>query len=209
MPFCMLRRSRFVLTGLCVAVLAVGVGACGDDDKDSGASAVPTSRGESAGNGNDGSTQTTLIDSGSSGLPNDACALLGAADVEAALGVAVDGKNADRAGSGSSEPQIKGCTWGDVTADSGLIAVQVSAPDSETGIDYLESVVEAAGGGGTPVDIGEGGQLIPRAHVPYGGGVGFSVMFTNDGNTVVVGATKATEAQTKAAAAAVLAKLNG
>ena len=201
--------SRFVLTGLCVAVLAIGAGACGDDDKGSGANAAPTSRGESADNGNDGSTQTTLIDSGSSELPSDACALLSAADVEAALGVAAVGKNADRAGSGSSEPLIKGCTWGEVTADSGLIAVQVSQPDPDTGIDYLKSVVNAAGGGGTPVDIGAGGQLIPRAHVPFGGGVGFSVMFTNDGNTVVVGATKATEAQTKAAAAAVLANLNG
>jgi hypothetical protein len=90
-----------------------------------------------------------------------------------------------------------------------MIAVQVATPDPDTGINYLESVVNAAGGGGTPVDIGDDGQLVPRAHVPYGGGVGFSVMFTNNGNTVVVGATKASEAQTKAAAEAVLANLNG
>jgi hypothetical protein len=199
---------RPVLGGLFAVVLALGVGACGgDDDKDTGASATPTT---AASNGEDGGgTETTVPDDASSSdLPSDACALLHADDVEAVLGVAAVAKPSDRSGSGGGGPQVKGCQWGEVAADSGVVAVQISKPDPETGIDYVKSVVNASGGGGTPVDIGENGQLIPRAHIPYGGGVGLSVMFTHNGNTVVIGATKASEAQTKAAAEKVLENLN-
>lgn len=191
----MLRRStRSVIGGLCIAALTLGVGACSDDDKNS-----------------DVVTRTTPAPGGNaatgSGLPDDACALLSAKEVKDALGVAAKGQVEDRAGSGSKAPQVKGCTWGKVTADSGLIAVQVSATDPKTGIDYLKSVVKA-GGEGSPIDIGEEGQLVQRAHIPYGGGVGLSVMFTNDGNTVVVATTKASQDKTEAAAKAVLANLN-
>jgi hypothetical protein len=197
--------------GVCLFVFALALlGACGSSDNKSDAPVDAGSNTAAAGeNSSENSTDATNAkneNSGSSSLP-DACELLADSDVEAVLGSAPEGKAADRSGSGGGGPQVRGCMWGELSDESGLLAVQIATPDPETKIDYLKSVVNASGGGGTPVDIGENGQLLDRAYIPYGGGVGKSVMFENDGNTVVVGATKATEEQIKAAAETVLGNL--
>jgi hypothetical protein len=90
-----------------------------------------------------------------------------------------------------------------------MLAVQISKATPPDNVDYLKTLIGAADEGATPVAIGTNGQLLPRAFVPGGGGVGSSVAFEKGDLTVVVGLTKEdSNEKVEAAARAVEAKLS-
>jgi hypothetical protein len=181
--------SRSVLAVLVIAAL----GACGDDSDDSGAS-----------NTRSGSNTTSPADPGAtSGLP-DPCTLLDERAVEAALGSVKPGEPATAGG--SAPAQYRGCTWGVISDDGGLLAIQISQASGEANINYVKTITATAGEG-KPIDVGTNGKLLDRAFVPGGGGVGRSIVFDQGATTVVVAMTKGDDAKLEAAARAARANL--
>jgi hypothetical protein len=136
----------------------------------------------------------------------DACTLLSAAQVKDALGTSATATKSPLNG-GQGGPAYSGCTWGDLAAEDAVVAVQVSTPSGPGNIDYVKDLVDAVGEPGTEVNVGENGKLLPRAFIPGGGGIGQSILFTKNGNTVVVGMVRNSEAKLKAAANAVAANM--
>src|SRR5262249_47799610 len=128
------------------------------------------------------------------------------AQVTAALGTTATATNSPLNG-GTGGPAYSGCTWGNLASEDAVVAVQVSTPSGPGNIDYVKNLVDAVGEKGTAVDVGENGQLLSHAFIPGGGGIGQSIMFTKNGNTVVVGMVRSSEAKLKAAAGAVAANI--
>lgn len=188
-----MRPTRRALTSLlCVTALGWGLTACGGSaDEGGSAPTAPVQLGDGTTTADGGNEPVTdlgdEVDAEGSGaaasLP-DACDLLGDATVETLLGTpaeAVEGVSSLTEGT----PQFVSCYWGDLTTDTGVVSVAASVPSA--GIDYLGTLAEAAGGGaGTPVEAGEDGELLDVFVMPGGGGAGASVLFRQDGLTVVV-----------------------
>jgi hypothetical protein len=184
---------RALASVLCVTALGWGLAACGGSSSDDAAptSTAPVDVGDT-GIGDNENTGTDTGDLGdevgteapsSTALPDDACTLLGDAAVEALLGTpaeATEGVSSLTEGT----PQFVSCYWGDFTTDTGVVSVAASVPAD--GIDYLGMLAEGAAGTGTPVDVGEDGELLDLFVMPGGGGAGASVLFRQDGLTVVV-----------------------
>jgi hypothetical protein len=198
------RRSVVALALALTFAFVFGTAACSSGSKTSTTTTTtavrPTSTTATAGSTTEATAPVTKLRA----LP-DACKLLTAAQVKAAIGKEAVGQKPPTGGSGG--PDYAGCTWGDIASDNPLIAVQVSRPSGAANIDYVKSLVSAVGEPGTPVDIGENGRLLSRAYIPGGGGAGQSIMFTKNGDTVVVGLVRGTSAQLEAAARAVAANI--
>jgi hypothetical protein len=187
---------RFIVVSLLVLVLA----ACGSSSK-AKASTPPDSSRVSASTPPTPPTSASRPQKSSSGVPN-ACGLLTPAQVKAALGTDAKASASPRNG-GNGGPEYSGCTWGDLTSEDAVVGVQVSMPSGPANIDYVQTLVGAVDDQGTAVAVGENGKLLTHAFVPGGGGDGQSILFTKNGKTVVVGMMRGSEANLKAAAAAV------
>jgi hypothetical protein len=188
-----MRRTIPVLLLALVVVLA----ACGGDDSDDDASGTPPT--DPPADVDDGVDVVAA-------LPSDACALLSDDDVEAAIGTADAGTPATPREDGGRAVLV-GCTWGAVASDDPALAVQVGVPSGEARINYLKTLTNAASQSSEPIDIGENGQLLGTGFLPGGGGVGQSVIFEKDGQTVVVGLIRCEQEKLEAAAEAVEANL--
>jgi hypothetical protein len=190
-----------LLTGF--VVLAFAVSACSSSG---GAN-------DSAPNGNDGGSETTVAgptnaaNTGNGALPSDACSLLSAGQVEAAIGKAAEG-NAAPPRDDNGVVALVGCTWGSVASEDPAIAVQVGKPAGEAQIDYLKALTGAAAQSAQPIDVGTEAKLLGTAFLPGGGGVGQSVIFEQDDMTVVVGMVRGEQENLEAAAKAVAANLS-
>ena len=75
------------------------------------------------------------------------------------------------------------------------------------GVDPLKILASATGGAGTPTAIGTNGRLLATALIPFGGGVGQSIVWDRNGGTVVVGLVRGDQPKLEAVARAVAAKL--
>jgi hypothetical protein len=179
-------RRRTALAAAALAALTLGpvLAGCGGGSED----ASPTTT-DPAGDLGDEVGSTTTADGdpgvGATGLPDDPCALLGDAEVASLLGTAVPG-NEGVSSLIEEAPQFVSCSWGSFLDDVGVVSVAVSTPSGEAGIDYLEMLAGGAGGQGTPVAVGGDGELLDVFIMPGGGGDGSSVLFRQDGLTVVV-----------------------
>ena len=149
---------------------------------------------------------TTASSAKASALP-DACTLLEPAQVKAVTGKETAPNKSPITG-GAGGPAYVGCSWGQIASENPFVAVQISRPSGDANVDYLKVLVGTAGDKGTPVAIGENGMVLNRAYIPGGGGVGKSIMFTKNGDTVLVGLVNGTEDQLKAAANAVAANMS-
>jgi hypothetical protein len=179
---------------LLFALLALALAACGSSSK-------PKAKAST-----DATTTTTAEPRARAAVVPDACKLLSAAQVRDALGTSATATKSPLNG-GQGGPAYSGCTWGDLASEDAVVAVQVSTPSGPGNIDYVKDLVDAVGEPGTEVNVGENGKLLPRAFIPGGGGIGQSILFTKNGNTVVVGMVRNSEAKLKAAANAVAANM--
>ena len=72
-----------------------------------------------------------------------------------------------------------------------MVSVLVASTDPDTSANYADTLVNSSGPAGTSVAVAGDGKIVDRAVVAGGGGVGKSVIFHNNGLTLVIAVVKA------------------
>ncbi len=162
-------KTRLLLT-LTAAVLAAGCGTAATTSTAPGSSGNPSS----------------APSGGATAALPDPCTLL--TNQEAATLLGATAPPTPFPGIPSKQaPEFNSCTWGNFGENEGVVGIMVSRPSGDAHIDYarlLASQVEA----GTPVAVGTDGKQLNHGIIQGGGGVGKSIIFSQHGITVLLGA---------------------
>ncbi len=164
-----------------IVMLGCALSACGST------SATPSATTQSV---SPSSTSTTSKSSSTVSVKiPDPCTLLGASDVTALLGVSMPATPGLDQGAASGQP-ARSCTWGSPIDSTGEVSVLVASTDPSTGTDYADTLIEGSGSTGTSVAVAGDGKVFDEAVVAGGGGAGKSVIFHENGLTVIVAVVK-------------------
>ena len=183
-------------SSLFAAFLTVVLAGCGSNSATNSSSTTVTPAGGITSSSS--VSHATTTGTAAASLP-DPCTLLTAADVSTVLGVAATASK----GVSQDSPPFASCSWGSLTADSGLVSVLVSRPGGDGGIDYAAMLAGVtADPTDKPLAVGTGGKLMNRAVIAGGGGVGKTAFFKKNGITVVIGLAKTSADEAALTAAA-------
>ena len=164
------RTGKIAVAVSAIAVSALLLGACGSSGSSSSTST------SMSGSSSSSSSQTTTATA--SAIP-DPCTLVTNADLTSLTGSAL------ALNPPTDSANVRSCTWGSLTSDTGLVSVLISKSNS-SGTDMGDVLYTSSGEKGTTVTVANDGKIVSRGIIAGGGGAGKTVIFHKSGLTVLV-----------------------